>query len=62
MKRLNMSMHNGDAGTNAPSMAKFTTDGRAPWWNCVIPLAAVQQNVALTGMNNPDPTATVKSN
>ena len=62
MKRLNMSMHNGDAGTNAPSMAKFTTDGRAPWWNCVIPLAAVQQNIALTGMNNPDPTATVKSN
>ena len=62
MKRLNISMHNGDAGTNAPSMAKFTTDGRAPWWNCVIPLAAVQQNVALTGMNNPDPTATVKSN
>lgn len=62
MKRLNMSMHNGDAGTNALSMAKFTTDGRAPWWNCVIPLAAVQQNVALTGMNNPDPTATVKSN
>ncbi|WP_300798559.1 RagB/SusD family nutrient uptake outer membrane protein [uncultured Alistipes sp.] len=62
MKRLNMSMHNGDAGTNAPSMAKFTTDGRAPWWNCVIPLAAVQQNVGLTGKNNPDPTATVKSN
>lgn len=62
MKRLNMSMHNGDAGTNAPSMAKFTTDGRAPWWNCVIPLAAVQQNIALTGMNNPDPTATVTSN
>lgn len=61
MKRLNMSMHNGDAGTNAPSMAKFTTDGRAPWWNCVIPLAAVQQNIALTNMNNPDPTGTVRS-
>lgn len=61
MKRLNMSMHNGDAGTNAPSMAKFTTDGRAPWWNCVIPLGAVQQNIALTNMNNPDPTGTVRS-
>ena len=62
MKRLNMSMHNADTGTNAPSGAIISTDGRAPWWNCVIPLGAVQQNIALTNMNNPDPTGTVKSN
>lgn len=61
MKRLNMSMHNADTGTNAPSGAIISTDGRAPWWNCVIPLAAVQQNIALTNMNNPDPTGTVRS-
>lgn len=61
MKRLNMSMHNADAGTNAPSGAIISTDGRAPWWNCVIPLGAVQQNIALTNMNNPDPTGTVRS-
>ena len=61
LKRLNMSMHNGDTGTNAPSMAQLTTDGRAPWWNCVIPLSAVQQNKGLTGKNNPNGTYTYKS-
>lgn len=61
MKRLNMSMHNADTGTNAPSGAIISTDGRAPWWNCVIPLGSVQQNIALTNMNNPDPTGTVRS-
>lgn len=61
MKRLNIGMQNGNAGTNAPSMAKYTTDGRAPWWNCVIPSSAVDQNKALIGNNNPDPTKTVKS-
>jgi hypothetical protein len=60
-KRLNMSMHNGDSGTNAPSGAQFTTDGRAPWWNFVIPEAAEQQNKALPGKNNPNPTQTVTS-
>lgn len=61
LKRLNMSLHNGDAGTNAPSGAQFTTDGRAPWWNCVIPLSAVQQNKALLEKNNPNPTDTYKT-
>ena len=61
LKRLNMDMHNGDSGTNAPPSAQFTTTGRAPWWNCVIPLAAVQQNTGLTGKNNPNPNLTVKS-
>lgn len=48
--------HNGDTGTNAPPMAQLSTDGRAPWWNCVFPLNAVQQNKALSGKNNPNPT------
>lgn len=59
MKRLNVGMQNGKSGTNAPSMAKISTEGRAPWWNCVIPLAATQRNTALAGNNNPDPCKTV---
>ncbi len=59
MKRLNMSMHNGDEGTNAPSMAQFSTDGRAPWWNCVIPLSAMTRNTGI--VNNPNPLQTVRS-
>lgn len=62
MKRLNVSLHNGDSRSNAPEDDRFTTEGRAPWWNCVIPLGAVQQNVALSGKNNPNPVATVRSN
>ena len=63
MKRLNISMNNGDTGTNAPASAKFTTNGRAPWWNLTIPLSAVQQNLALENgeKNNPDPSKSYKS-
>lgn len=61
MKRLNVSMQNGNNGSNAPSGAWFNTEGRAPWWNMVIPQSAVAQNVALADYNNPDPSATVKS-
>lgn len=61
LKRLDIGMQNGNEGTNAPSMAQITTNGRAPWWNCVIPLSAVQQNAALAGMNNPNATKTYKS-
>ena len=61
LKRLNIGMHTGDTGTNAPPMAQLSTDGRAPWWNCVFPLNAVQQNKALAGKNNPNPPQTVKS-
>lgn len=61
MKRLNIGMQNGNRGTNAPSGATFTTEGRAPWWNIVIPLSSVQQNRGLTGKNNPDPTNTVRA-
>ncbi|WP_290539766.1 RagB/SusD family nutrient uptake outer membrane protein [Alistipes sp.] len=59
LKRLNMGMHNGKEGTNAPPGAKLSTEGRAPWWNCVFPLNAVQQNKALLGKNNPNPVQTV---
>ena len=63
MKRLNISVHNGDEGSNAPADARFTTDGRAPWWNLVVPLSAVQQNAAMENgeKNNPDPTKSYSS-
>lgn len=61
-KRLNMSMQNGNPGTNAPLEARFNTDGRAPWWNFCIPQSETQSNTALAGNNNPDPTQTVTSN
>ena len=61
MKRLNYGMNNGDEGSTAPADARFSTDGRAPWWNCVIPLSAVQQNQGLANKNNPNPTKTYLS-
>ncbi len=62
MKRLNMPIKNGNSGTNAPMGARFTTKGRAPWWNLCIYLNEVQQNTALTGKNNPDASSTYISN
>lgn len=61
MKRLNIGMLNGEPESNAPKGARFTTDGRAPWWNCVIPISVVQQNKALEGKNNPNPSKTYLS-
>lgn len=60
-KRLDMGIHNAYDGTNAPAGADFETKGRCPGWNYCIPLAEVQQNVALKGLNNPDPSSTLKA-
>lgn len=62
LKRLNYGTINGNEGSNAPSMDRFTTNGRAPWWNLCIPLSAIQQNQALSGYNNPSPFKTYLSN
>lgn len=58
LKRLNYGMITGNAGSNAPEDARYTTNGRAPWWNVPIPLNAVQKNTGLKDMNNPDPCKT----
>ena len=60
-KRLDMGIHNAYEGSNAPAGADFETAGRCPGWNFCIPLAEVQQNVALKGLNNPDPSSTLKA-
>lgn len=61
LKRLDYGMVNGNAGTNAPSLARLTTTGRAPWWNLCIPQSAMEKNQALMNMNNPNPCYTYAS-
>jgi hypothetical protein len=47
-------------GTNAPSnIFKINCEGIKPWWNLVIPISELNNNRALQGMNNPDPSQTV---
>ena len=60
-KRLDMGLDNAYEGTNAPGGADFESKGRCPIWNICIPTAEVQQNVALEGKNNPDPSDTLKA-
>ena len=47
-------------GTNAPGdIFKINMKGIKPNWNLVIPIDEMEANVALEGLNNPDPTGTV---
>lgn len=55
MKRLNYSIETGYPGTNVATDSRINTDGRAPWWNFVIPEAEVIQNTVLKDTNNPEP-------
>ena len=61
-KRLNMGINNGYDGSNTPAGARWTTDGRAPWWNIVIPIKETSQNKACDAYNNPNPQDTYDSN
>ena len=61
MKRLNIGINNGYEGTNTAVGARFVTDGRCPAWNICIPRAEIQQNTALNGLNNPDPSDCILS-
>ena len=58
-KRLDMGIDNGYEGTNAPAGLDFATTSRCPAWNICIPVDEVQQNNALQGYNNPDPSDTL---
>ena len=60
-KRLDMGIDNAYEGSNTPGGADFYSKGRCPIWNICIPIAEVQQNVALEGKNNPDPSDTLKA-
>ena len=51
-KRLNYSIETGYKDTNVATDHRMKTEGRAPWWNFVIPEAEMIQNTALK--NNPN--------
>ena len=54
-KRLNYGIETGYKGTNVATDSRMKTDGRAPWWNFVIPEAEAIQNTVLQETNNPNP-------
>ena len=60
MKRLDMPSRRGYVGTNSPASYRLNCDGRAPYWNFVISRGETQNNTALEGRNNPDPSGKVK--
>lgn len=55
MKRLNYSIETGYKGTNVATDSRMKTEGRAPWWNFVIPEKEYIQNTILKETNNPEP-------
>lgn len=60
-KRLQLGSLQYYEGTNAPGeMFYINAKGIKPGWNFVIPRSEVENNVALDGYNNPDPSGTIK--
>lgn len=55
LKRLNYSVTRGYTGTNWPAIMRFNTNGRPAWMNFVIVRTEANNNSALVGWNNPDP-------
>lgn len=60
IKRLDYSVTRGYSGTNFPESARFNTDGRPAWMNLCIVQTEENNNEALVGWNNPDPTGVYK--
>ncbi|MCF0176853.1 MAG: RagB/SusD family nutrient uptake outer membrane protein [Bacteroidales bacterium] len=60
LKRLDMSSYRGYVGTNSPTSYRLNCDGRAPYWNFAISRGETQNNTALVGFNNPDPSDIIK--
>lgn len=57
IKRLNMSVTRGYAGTNWQDVqARLNTEGRPAWTNFVLVITEGNNNGAVVGKNNPDPT------
>lgn len=55
IKRLNMSVTRGYAGTNHAEARRFNTEGRPAWMNFCIVRTEKNNNAALEGYENPDP-------
>ena len=60
-KRLDMGIETNFEDTNYDENRRFKTNGRVPWWTYCIPQGEIQMNTALKGLNNPDPSMTLKS-
>lgn len=61
IKRLNMSVTRGYAGTNCQdTQSRINTNGRPAWMNIVMVRTEEQNNEAFVDMNNPDPSDTYK--
>ena len=58
VKRLNMPVTRGYEGTNFSDAARFNTDGRPAWMNICIVQTEKNNNAALIGFENPDPSGT----
>ena len=56
IKRLDYAVNNAYNGTNHPTSGQLTTTRRPAWMNWVIVLTEQNNNAALVGWNNPDPT------
>ena len=55
IKRLDLSVTRGYPGTNWTDAARFNTDGRPAWMNFSIVTTEENNNEALRGWENPDP-------
>lgn len=55
IKRLNLSVNRGYAGSNFQEEARFNTNGRPAWMNICIVQTEKNNNSALVGFENPDP-------
>ena len=57
IKRLNYSVERGYLGTNFGAGTRFNTQGRPAWMNFTIYRTEAEDNPALKGWNNPNPTS-----
>ena len=55
IKRLNISVTRGYAGTNFDEAVRFNTNGRPAWMNLCVVRTEKQNNAGLRGYENPDP-------
>ena len=58
VKRLDMSVTRGYEGTNFTDASRLNTDGRPAWMNICIVQTEKNNNAALIGFENPDPSDT----
>lgn len=61
VKRLNMSVTRGYSGTNFSDAVRFNTNGRPAWMNICIVQTEKNNNAALIGFENPDPSDKYKA-